>query len=84
MCPICRVEPGPDCGDKAKGRRTCKRIEMREWLHEALDDEIEWRHADDPETGRFMDLVTFPEPNETGTVFIRMEGDPELVLGSDC
>lgn len=83
MCPVCRLEPGSDCADKGKDKRTCKRIEALEWMHEVLE-EMDRRGVNHLDIGPFTDLITFPEPSETGTVFIRMEGDPELVLGSDC
>ena len=31
-CPICRTEPGPDCGLAGKSTRESRKVEKREWL----------------------------------------------------
>lgn len=35
-CPSCHGRPGVDCNDKGTSTRHQKRIERREWTHEAI------------------------------------------------
>lgn len=44
-CPHCRWPSGPDCADKARGKRQQRRIEGRQWRRDWADD-IEFAEAE--------------------------------------
>jgi hypothetical protein len=74
-CGTCRAKPAPDCWDKRQVRNDEKR-EVREILAE----ELAGMHIS-CQVGGCIDTIECGGP-----VYVpdHMEGDPELVLGSDC